>query len=86
MGHSPCGHKESDTTEQITLSLFHFTYRGRQNCKAIPPRSSSPDNLNTNLGIAVKELAGGMKVTHQFSLKQDSYPGLCGSQQTVENS
>ena len=22
MGHSPWGHKESDTTEQLTLSLF----------------------------------------------------------------
>ena len=24
MGYSPCGHKESDTTEQLTLSLFLF--------------------------------------------------------------
>ena len=23
-GYSPCGHKESDTTEQLTLSLFLF--------------------------------------------------------------
>ena len=25
-GYSPWGHKESDTTERVTLSLFHFTY------------------------------------------------------------
>ena len=27
MGYSPWGHRESDTTEQLTLSLLHF-----QNC------------------------------------------------------
>ena len=24
MGHSPWGHKESDTTEQLTFSIFSF--------------------------------------------------------------
>ena len=27
MGYSPWGRKESDTTERLTLSLFHFTWK-----------------------------------------------------------
>ena len=28
-GYSPWGHKETDTTEQLTLSFFHFLEEGR---------------------------------------------------------
>ena len=33
MGYSPQGHKESDTTEQLTLSINAFSYYVRYNFK-----------------------------------------------------
>ena len=40
--HSPCGHKESDTTERLSLSKYTLNVMHLNHLQTIPPTPSPP--------------------------------------------